>query len=144
MPGQSGFYNVVIGNERWLERNGIVVEEDTKKLLGKEQHDGNISILCAIKWLELGLNRLVSFGTFQSIDPFILGVTVALFSVADKVKSEASLAVYLLQKMGLHVVLLTGDNHRTARATAKQVILCSRFRFTFVDCLKNSVSSDWY
>ncbi|VDK33691.1 unnamed protein product [Anisakis simplex] len=37
------------------------------------------------------------------------------------VKSEAALSVWALQKMGIRVVLLTGDNARTAEATAKQV-----------------------
>lgn len=44
-----------------------------------------------------------------------------MVAIADTVKPEAELAVHTLTSMGLEVVLMTGDNSKTARAIAAQV-----------------------
>lgn len=49
------------------------------------------------------------------------GVLCAMVAIADTVKPEAELAVHTLASMGLEVVLMTGDNSKTARAIAAQV-----------------------
>ena len=45
---------------------------------------------------------------------------LGLIAVADVIKPESSEAVKDLQNMGMHVVMLTGDNERTANAIAAQ------------------------
>ncbi len=49
------------------------------------------------------------------------GRVVGLIAVADTVKAESAEAVSALKKMRLEVVMITGDNHRTAQAIARQV-----------------------
>ena len=45
---------------------------------------------------------------------------IGLIAVADVIKEDSPRAVKELQNMGIHVVMLTGDNERTARAIGKQ------------------------
>jgi len=49
------------------------------------------------------------------------GTAKGVLAVADTVKEDSQDAVAALQKMGLHTVMLTGDNERTARAIAGKV-----------------------
>lgn len=49
------------------------------------------------------------------------GTLVALVAVADTVKDSAKEGVQLLEKMGVEVVMLTGDNLRTAKAIASKL-----------------------
>lgn len=56
------------------------------------------------------------------------GVLCGMFAIADAVKQEAALAVHTLESMGVDVVLLTGDNRKTARAIAAQVGAGSRIQ----------------
>lgn len=46
---------------------------------------------------------------------------LGIVAVADEVKSDSRSAVSALRKMGLRVVMLTGDNERTAKAVAAAV-----------------------
>ncbi len=45
---------------------------------------------------------------------------MGIIAVADVIREDSSLAVKELQNMGIHVVMLTGDNERTARAIGRE------------------------
>ena len=52
---------------------------------------------------------------YLSVDGLLAGA----LSVADPIKDSTPRALAQLKKSGLHVIMLTGDNERTARAVAK-------------------------
>ncbi|PSQ56253.1 heavy metal translocating P-type ATPase [Halobacteriales archaeon SW_7_71_33] len=63
------------------------------------------------------LERQEKTATYVARDGAVVGVLAA----ADTVKESAREAVTTLRERGLEVMLLTGDNERTARAVAEQV-----------------------
>ena len=48
------------------------------------------------------------------------GKLIGMIAVADVIKEDSPQAVKELQNMGIHVVMLTGDNEKTAKAIGKQ------------------------
>ena len=49
------------------------------------------------------------------------GSARGIIAVADTLKENSKEAVESLHRMGLEVVMLTGDNQRTAKAIAQQI-----------------------
>ena len=48
------------------------------------------------------------------------GKLLGIIAVADVIKEDSAEAIKQLENMGIHVVMLTGDNERTAKAIGKQ------------------------
>uniref|UniRef100_A0A6Q2WSF4 Copper-transporting ATPase 2 n=1 Tax=Esox lucius TaxID=8010 RepID=A0A6Q2WSF4_ESOLU len=91
-------YSVLIGNREWMRRNGLHVGADVDGAMSSHETKGQTAILVAID-----------------------GVLCAMLAIADTVKPESALAVHTLLSMGIEVVMITGDNRRTAKAIATQV-----------------------
>ncbi len=73
--------------------------------------------------------------TFLAVDREL----VALIGLADTIKESSARAVYALKSMGLEVVMLTGDNERTAKAIAKTLGIDTVFSNVRPDQKKNHV-----
>lgn len=60
----------------------------------------------------------------RGITPVIVGKSnklIGIIGVSDVVREDSKAAISLLKKMGIHTVMLTGDNQHTAEYVAKQV-----------------------
>ncbi|KAM4621281.1 copper-transporting ATPase 1 [Polymixia lowei] len=95
---QTAAYVVLIGNREWMARNGLQVRPDVDEAMTEHERRGRTAVLVAVD-----------------------GLLCAMIAIADTVKPEAELAVHTLTNMGLEVILMTGDNSKTARAIAAQV-----------------------
>ncbi|XP_016092755.1 copper-transporting ATPase 1-like [Sinocyclocheilus grahami] len=95
---QTASFTVLIGNREWMRRSALQVRADVDEAMTEHEKRGRTAVLVAVD------NELC-----------------AMVAIADTVKPEAELAVHTLTAMGLQVVLMTGDNSKTARAIAAQV-----------------------
>ena len=89
---------LLAGNEAFMEASAVAVSEEMKSGAARLAEDGKTPLFIAA-------------GTS------LLGV----IAVADVVKADSAAAIAALREMGCDVVLLTGDNQRTADAIARQV-----------------------
>ena len=98
--------------------NGLEAEIDGKNVFG-----GNLKFISekavVSENIKLMSDKLSSQGKtplFFAMEEKVCG-TIA---VADVIKTDSTEAVSTLKKMGIHVVMLTGDNQKTAEAIGKQ------------------------
>jgi Cu+-exporting ATPase len=98
---------------------GIEAMIDSKRILL-----GNLRLMEEKK---MGLNGLLNRAEQLSSEgktPMFLAVegeVAGIIAVADTLKENSKKAVEALHQMGLEVVMLTGDNQRTAKAIANQI-----------------------
>lgn len=110
--GEASEFNAIAGH-------GIEASVDGRRLLL-----GNIKLMrdrgIALDGTAEQAPRLATEGKtpmYVAID----GRFGGLVAVADEIKPESTEAIAQLHAMGLEVVMITGDNRRTAEAVAKQV-----------------------
>lgn len=92
-------HTILIGNRRLMYESGIKV-------------DGRIDLTLS------SLEEKGKTATLVSIDSKLVGI----IAMADTIKESAKEAVdYLKNKMGIELIMLTGDNERTAKAIASKL-----------------------
>jgi len=104
---------VLIGNLRLMSREGIALGNPSPGSHRPGVHPGGQS-------LEQRSQALADDGKtpmYVAID----GRAAGILAVADTVKEDSKAAIAAMKNMGMEVVMITGDNERTAKAIARQV-----------------------
>lgn len=89
---------VQVGNRALITENGTNIPEEVEKFLIDMEMNAKTGILVAYD-----------------------GEFIGLIGITDPLKREAAVVVEGLKKMGVHPVMVTGDNRRTAQAVADEV-----------------------
>lgn len=88
-------HTIMIGNRKMMADSGIAVAEQVDSTMSRLETEGKTA-------------------TLVSIDGRLSGI----IAMADTVKEHAREAIDALKQMGIEVIMLTGDNERTAKAIA--------------------------
>jgi Cu+-exporting ATPase len=93
-----GDHIIMIGNRNMMDDNNIAVTESVDFKMKTLEEEGKTAVLI-------------------SIDSKLAGI----IAMADTVKEDAKEAIDSLKQMGIEVIMLTGDNKRTAQAIASKL-----------------------
>ena len=102
-----------------LPGNGLRARLDGEELLG-----GSLAYISSLVSVPPELRERADALSEKGKTPLLFakgGELLGVIAVADTVKDDAAEAVRELKGMGIHVVMLTGDNARTAAAIGEQV-----------------------
>ena len=91
-------HTILIGNRKLMQDNNIAVNIDVNTTLSALEAQGKTATLVAFD------NKLAG-----------------IIAIADTIKDNAKQAIDSLKSMGIKVVMLTGDNERTAKAVASKL-----------------------
>jgi len=103
---------------RAVAGNGLTGKWGESTLTG-----GNLSFICGQAEVPEGMKASAELLSEQEKTPLFFardGRLMGIIAVADVIKEDSPQAVRELQNMGIHVVMLTGDNERTAKAIGGQ------------------------
>ena len=93
-----GDHMILIGNRKLMHENSIPVNKDADRSLMVFEMQGKTATLIAID------NKLAG-----------------IIAIADTIKENAKQAIDSLKSMGIKVIMLTGDNERTAKTVASKL-----------------------
>ncbi len=93
-----GGRQMLLGNLKLMTDEGVTVSGEAEDRANTLSEDGKTPMYAAVD-----------------------GILAGLIAVADPVKPESRAAVAELKRLGVDVVMMTGDNRRTAHAVAKEV-----------------------
>lgn len=98
--GVIGEYNgktILAGKASWLNENSIPLDENHHQALSTAEAKG-----ATVIWIALD------------------GIPQGLISLKDTIKPESATAIHKLKEMGIHPILITGDNATVANEVAKE------------------------
>ncbi|MEV7648286.1 heavy metal translocating P-type ATPase [Arthrobacter sp. NPDC089319] len=89
---------VVVGRNNWMHENGIVLSDEHLRILLEQQQAGSTAV-----WVAVG------------------GAVAGIVNLQDTVKEHSAAAIARFKELGLHPILLTGDNAAVAAEVAAEV-----------------------
>jgi heavy metal translocating P-type ATPase len=98
--------DILIGNETLMNDNSVVIDAGSAAALEKWKRSGNSVVLVALR---------------AGTSPEAQFQLTAVFAIADALRKEAKYTVNALQKRGIQVWMLSGDNQTTAQAVGAMV-----------------------
>ncbi|MEO5915389.1 MAG: copper-translocating P-type ATPase [Luteolibacter sp.] len=87
-----------VGKQSFIESQGAVLPDDLRKSAGESESDAK-----TVVWVARDLTA------------------VAVFAIADPIKESAPAAIAELHRLGIRLVMATGDNETTARAVGREL-----------------------
>ncbi len=98
VKGKVGGKSVLLGKQKFIKEHGISLSKDLEKKSDALQEKAETIVCVAVN-----------------------GQMAGILGISDPIKKTTPDAIRALQKMGLKVVMLTGDNEKTAHAIAKEL-----------------------
>ena len=108
-----------VSDFRALPGNGLTATLGGEELLG-----GSLSFISTKAQIPSDLRTKAESLAEEGKTPLLFakgGRLAGIIAVADVIKEDSPAAIAALRNMGIRVVMLTGDNERTARAIGRQV-----------------------
>ncbi|MBR2278805.1 MAG: heavy metal translocating P-type ATPase [Eubacterium sp.] len=104
---------------RAMSGSGVAAEFNGEQILG-----GSVKYISSVVTVSDALKEQAAELSAEGKTPLLFakdGKILGMIAVADVVKTDSAQAVQELKDMGIAVVMLTGDNRRTAQAIGRQV-----------------------